>query len=197
MTREAGSRPADVAFKTIRPGLLCFVCTIASAIPWNALRWFALNGSWLIWLPLSTPAIDPGPINSNLTRLSANGTSVPFLSTTFTVTNDRSVPSALIVCRSGVKTIFAGCSAVRTSLLNTTCPFFRDTALNNPGSNASRQNTRMSSPCFRFVPCERPFKNSSTSSALLKYATTSTFSPAFQFQCGKMCNTGVLVHSLW
>src|SRR5665648_192327 len=76
----------------------------------------------LTWLPLSTPAIVTSPSMEDVIRFSAYGTGLLSLSTTVTVTNERSVPSALITCLSGVMFIPAGSPEVFITLRITSCP---------------------------------------------------------------------------
>src|SRR5205823_4151797 len=63
------------------------------------------NGSWLIWSPLSTPTMRAAPATRKRTSGSAVGTGTPAESSTVTVTNDRSLPSAWIVPRSGASVV--------------------------------------------------------------------------------------------
>lgn len=75
--------------------------------PLNVLRCDALNGSMLVWLPLSTPATKQQSRTSNWTKLSASGTRLPSLSIISIVMNDISLPSASLTSRSAVSRIVA------------------------------------------------------------------------------------------
>src|SRR5439155_658626 len=130
------------------------------------------------------------------TTLPAAGNATPARSSTCTVTNARSSPSARMLARSGTSAMLTGVPAVFTSCVTTTRPPVRATARSVPGAYTSRHMRWRTSGCFRFTPCHAPFRNSSTSSALV-YAQTSIVSPGVQFQCGKTCSMGRVVHSLW
>src|ERR1019366_5340427 len=101
-------RPSPVAVIFTRPALPRSPRTINRAKPLNALRWSAWKDSTVAALPLSTPAILAGPSRANFPRLSAVGQKLPSLSSTRTVTNERSSPSAAMVARSGGSTTPAG-----------------------------------------------------------------------------------------
>ena len=66
-----------------------------------------------------------------------------------------------------VKIIFAGMPAVLISVVNTVFPFFLETAFNVPGIVFHCHITCSSSPVSFLVPSDFPFKNNSTSSALI------------------------------
>src|ERR1019366_4140125 len=66
---------------------------------------------------VASPARRAGPSSANFTRLSARGQKLPSLSSTRTVTNERSSPSAAMAARSGVSTTRAGAPAVLISVV--------------------------------------------------------------------------------
>ncbi|MNE85060.1 hypothetical protein D3C80_1820160 [compost metagenome] len=66
---------------------------------------------------------------------------LPWSSTILAVMKERSSPLALILLRSATSIILAAEPAVVISLVNTTAPFFLETAFNVPASNGTLQNT--------------------------------------------------------
>ena len=71
-------------------------CITTIHLPKKACRSLALKRSIEKGLPLSTPAIVASPVKEKMILLSAQGHKLPSLSTTYTVTNDRLRPFALI-----------------------------------------------------------------------------------------------------
>src|SRR5438132_548663 len=69
--------------------------------------------------------------------------------------------------RSGAIASRAGAPAVFTSWVAVTCPPRRATARSVPGAYGTRHIRWRTSPSFRFTPSEPPFRNSSSSSALV------------------------------
>src|SRR5215510_1054797 len=191
---DAGGRAGVVAVNVIAPGVRP-ARTITSALPLNSLTRSALSDSWLNSSPLSTPSIRASPVTVKRTWWSAVGTATPALSSTLTVTNDRSEPSACRRGRSGSSATRAGAPAVFTSAVAHTRPAFLATARTVPGAYGTRHIRWETGSALRRTPSDAPFRNSSTSSPLV-YAQTSIVSPGDQLQWGKTCSIGRVVHTL-
>src|SRR6185312_6873304 len=100
-----------------------------------------------------------------LIRFFERGTSSSFLSATVTVTNERSCPSALTSDRSAFKdNLDAGPVVFMTSSAHR-FPILYATAFSSPGSYfTSSQRRRYAYWSRFFLPNDRPFRKSSTSS---------------------------------
>src|SRR5947199_372677 len=131
-----------------------------------AVAYFIGHGSHGFWTVLNqgTPAVIYCFV---WLYLSAAAPASPARSSTVTVTNERSAPSARIAARSGAIASRAGAPAVFTSWVAVTCPPRRATARSVPGAYGTRHIRWRTSPSFRFTPNEPPFRNSSSSSALV------------------------------
>src|SRR3989449_951430 len=165
MRTEAGSRPSAAAVRVTAPARAP-ARMMTSAFPLKSCTRSPWNRAWLIWSPLSTATIRASPASRKRTSWPAVGTATPARSSTVTVTNERSAPSARIAARSGASAMRAGAPAVFTSAVAITAPPLWATARSVPGAYGTRHIRWSTSPSFRCTPSETPFRNNSTSSAL-------------------------------
>ena len=161
--RVAGSMPDELTLMLIWPGSARRLCTMAMQRPLKALRSVAWSGSWQLGSPLPTPMTAPGPVTANATLLFAVGTGLPCASTICTLTTVTSWPSAVILVRSAVATIFAAGPLVSRFSVSVTRLFLLARASMTPGAYFTFQ-TRWP---FFFTGCEprlAPLRKSSTES---------------------------------
>ena len=159
----AGVNPWDLAVKVIVPGPVAL--TMARQRPLNAFIEVPLKGSRLAASPLSRATISPGPLMEKVTGFLLRGTMSPSLSSTVTVTKERSFPSAAIDARSGVSESLVAGPVVLIVSFAQGLPSLYATAFRMPGAYiTSSQRRRYSEGPFFLRPSEVPLRNNSASS---------------------------------